>query len=310
MRPYQIVGDRADPAEDRDLHQLQAARHPRRRRLRLAHHRLGQDADQSSRPRSWQRSLPTSTRCCSSSTARTSTTRPCASTTASRRARPTRTRRPRVLKQQLEDPSARIIITTIQKLADFIAANKGHAIYDGHVVIIFDECHRSQFGDMHTAITKAFKRYNLFGFTGTPIFAENAGTRRQPAAAHHRAGVRRASCTPTRSSTRSTTRTCCRSASTTSTPSRCRTASPTSRCRRSTPSRRCSHPERMRQVVDYIARALRPEDQAQLSTTRSASGASHGFNALFATASIDAAKRYYARVQEAAGVELPAGPAG
>jgi type I restriction enzyme R subunit len=80
-----------------------------------------------------------------------------------------------VLKKQLEDPSARIIITTIQKLAGFIAANKGHDIYGGHIVIIFDECHRSQFGDMHTAITKAFKRYNLFGFTGTPIFAANSG---------------------------------------------------------------------------------------------------------------------------------------
>ena len=79
-----------------------------------------------------------------------------------------------MLKKQLEDPGARIIITTIQKLATFITANKGHAIYDGHVVIIFDECHRSQFGDMHTAITKAFKRYHLFGFTGTPIFAVNA----------------------------------------------------------------------------------------------------------------------------------------
>lgn len=78
-----------------------------------------------------------------------------------------------VLKKQLEDPGARIIITTIQKLANFVSANKGHSIYDGHLVIIFDECHRSQFGDMHTAITKAFKRYNLFGFTGTPIFAEN-----------------------------------------------------------------------------------------------------------------------------------------
>jgi type I restriction enzyme, R subunit len=80
----------------------------------------------------------------------------------------------RVLKKQLEDSGSRIIITTIQKLAMFIAANKGHAIYDGHVAIIFDECHRSQFGDMHTAITKAFKRYHLFGFTGTPIFAVNA----------------------------------------------------------------------------------------------------------------------------------------
>jgi type I restriction enzyme R subunit len=81
-----------------------------------------------------------------------------------------------VLKKQLEDPKAQIIITTIQKLSTFIGTNRGHAIYDGHVVIIFDECHRSQFGDMHTAITKAFKRYNLFGFTGTPIFAANSGT--------------------------------------------------------------------------------------------------------------------------------------
>lgn len=85
-----------------------------------------------------------------------------------------------VLKRQLEDPGARIIITTIQKLATFIKANAGHEIYGGHVVIIFDECHRSQFGDMHTAITRAFKRYNLFGFTGTPIFATNAGTGGNP----------------------------------------------------------------------------------------------------------------------------------
>jgi type I restriction enzyme R subunit len=85
-----------------------------------------------------------------------------------------------VLKKQLEDPGARIIITTIQKLANFIGANKGHEIYDGHVVIIFDECHRSQFGDMHSAITKAFKRYNLFGFTGTPIFAANSGSGGNP----------------------------------------------------------------------------------------------------------------------------------
>ena len=85
-----------------------------------------------------------------------------------------------VLKRQLEDTDARIIITTIQKLARFVDQNKGHAIYDGHVVLIFDECHRSQFGDMHVAIEKAFKRYHLFGFTGTPIFAENAGTSGNP----------------------------------------------------------------------------------------------------------------------------------
>src|SRR5690625_258157 len=81
-----------------------------------------------------------------------------------------------VLKRQLEDPNAKIIITTIQKLSTFIKSNAGHEIYSGHVVLIFDECHRSQFGDMHAAITKAFRRFNLFGFTGTPIFAENAPT--------------------------------------------------------------------------------------------------------------------------------------
>jgi len=79
-----------------------------------------------------------------------------------------------ILKKQLENPNARIIITTIQKLDRFIGRNAEHEIFDGHVVLIFDECHRSQFGDMHAAITKTFKKYNLFGFTGTPIFAMNA----------------------------------------------------------------------------------------------------------------------------------------
>ena len=85
-----------------------------------------------------------------------------------------------VLKRQLEDDNARIIITTIQKLATFIKKNAGHSVFDKRVVIIFDECHRSQFGDMHQAITKYFKKYNLFGFTGTPIFAVNAGVSKSP----------------------------------------------------------------------------------------------------------------------------------
>lgn len=80
-----------------------------------------------------------------------------------------------VLKKQLEDDNAHIIITTIQKLSTFIKKYKGHPVFDKHVVIIFDECHRSQFGDMHSAIVKSFKKYHLFGFTGTPIFPANAG---------------------------------------------------------------------------------------------------------------------------------------
>lgn len=81
-----------------------------------------------------------------------------------------------VLKKQLEDNNAHIIITTIQKLATFIKKNKIHDVYNKHVVIIFDECHRSQFGDMHAAIVKSFKKYHLFGFTGTPIFPANTGS--------------------------------------------------------------------------------------------------------------------------------------
>lgn len=83
-----------------------------------------------------------------------------------------------VLARQLANPDCRILVTTIQKLACFIKKNKWHEVYAQHCVIIFDECHRSQFGEMHVSITKHFKNYHLFGFTGTPIFADNAGSGR------------------------------------------------------------------------------------------------------------------------------------
>lgn len=85
-----------------------------------------------------------------------------------------------ILQKQLEDDTSSIIVTTIQKLDVFIQKNKGHEVYDKHIVLIFDECHRSQFGDMHTRIVKYFKNYHIFGFTGTPIFALNAGTGSHP----------------------------------------------------------------------------------------------------------------------------------
>ena len=80
-----------------------------------------------------------------------------------------------ILKKQLEDDNCKIIITTIQKLGIFIKKNKGHPIFQSHIVMIFDECHRSQFGDLHKDIVKSFKKFHLFGFTGTPIFQKNAG---------------------------------------------------------------------------------------------------------------------------------------
>jgi type I restriction enzyme, R subunit len=82
-----------------------------------------------------------------------------------------------VLKKQLEDVNVKIIITTIQKLTIFVNKNKNHSIYDKNIVLMFDECHRSQFGQMHLDITKSFKKYMIFGFTGTPIMAVNANAR-------------------------------------------------------------------------------------------------------------------------------------
>lgn len=99
-----------------------------------------------------------------------------------------------VLQRQLEDNISRIIVTTIQKLDVFIQKNPNHPIRDKHLVLVFDECHRSQFGDMHTRIVGGtirkgektvkvsgyFKNYHIFGFTGTPIFSVNAGTGANP----------------------------------------------------------------------------------------------------------------------------------
>ncbi|MDQ0733776.1 type I restriction endonuclease subunit R [Arthrobacter agilis] len=217
-----------------------------------------------------------------------------------------------VLKKQLEDPSARIIITTIQKLATFInaPANKGHEIFDGHVVLIFDECHRSQFGDMHTAITKAFKRYNLFGFTGTPIFASNAGT-------SGNANLRTTAqafgcflhgdpkkCPPESHQMAIHTYTIVDAISDKNVlPFRIdyvNTVKVGSVVDAQVPAidteKALLAPERLRKVVDYT---LEHFDQKTRRAEHYSLGERrvHGFNALFATASIEAAKRYYTRFQ-------------
>lgn len=99
-----------------------------------------------------------------------------------------------ILQKQLEDTTSRIIVTTIQKLDIFIQKNPMHEVRDKHIVLVFDECHRSQFGDMHTRIVggqikkgekfvkvnRYFKNYHIFGFTGTPIFAVNASSGGNP----------------------------------------------------------------------------------------------------------------------------------
>jgi len=205
----------------------------------------------------------------------------------------------RVLKQQLEGTyivkgetqSSKIIITTIQKLATFIAANKGHQIYGGHIVIIFDECHRSQFGDMHAAITRAFKRYNLFGFTGTPIFAANAGSGGHPQlkTTEQAFGEKLHTYTivdaitdrnvlPFRIDYVSTIK---MSGGITD---------------KKVPAidteRALLDPERVRQVVDYTLGHFDQKTKRNERYTLDGKRLS-GFNTLFATASIDAARRYY-----------------
>ena len=80
----------------------------------------------------------------------------------------------KALKECIEKDDNRIVVTTIQKLNEFVKRNPGHPIYSKECVLIFDECHRSQFGEAQKNIRKSFKNYYQFGFTGTPIFAENS----------------------------------------------------------------------------------------------------------------------------------------
>lgn len=197
----------------------------------------------------------------------------------------------RVLKRQLEDPGARIIVTTIQKLARFIGQNPKHEIYSGHVVIIFDECHRSQFGDMHTAITKAFKTYHLFGFTGTPIFAVNAGTSGTPGLRTTEQAfgdrlhtytivdaIRDGNVLPFRIDYINTVKTS--------------DALVDKQVAAIDTEQALLAPERIGQIVAYVREHFDQKTKRNATYTLSGKRLA-GFNSLFATASIEAAKRYY-----------------
>jgi type I restriction enzyme, R subunit len=198
----------------------------------------------------------------------------------------------RVLAKQLEDPNARIIITTIQKLARFVSYNRQHSIYASHVVVIFDECHRSQFGDMHLAITNVFRRYHLFGFTGTPIFAENAGTSGSP----------RLRTTEQAFGEKLHTYTIVDAINDRNVlPFRVdyvNTLKPADNLTDAQVAaidteRALLAPERTSQIVGYIREHF-DQKTKRSSAYRLGDRRLAGFNSLFATASIDAAKRYYA----------------
>jgi type I restriction enzyme R subunit len=196
-----------------------------------------------------------------------------------------------VLQGQLEKPAVRIIVTTIQKLNHFVTRNEKHSIYDKHVVVIFDECHRSQFGEMHTTITKAFKRYHLFGFTGTPIFVDNAAShgslpRRTTEQAFGNKlhtytivdAIKDKNVLPFRIDYINTIKT------SSNIKDQKVSAIDTERA--------LLAPERIQKVVGYI---LEHFDQKTKRNSSYRHDEKHmaGFNSLFATSSIDAAKRYY-----------------
>ncbi len=204
----------------------------------------------------------------------------------------------KVLKKQLEDPNARIIITTIQKLSRFVTRHRKHPVYGMRLVLIFDECHRSQFGDMHADITRAFKRYHLFGFTGTPIFANNASTHGNPRTRTTEQvfgdrlhaytivdAINDKNVLPFRMDYINTIKT-----------------SPDIKDEKVSAiatEQALLAPERIRQVVSYIREHFEQKTKRNASSGYYHSGRQvRGFNSLFATASINAAKKYYAEFAE------------
>jgi len=195
------------------------------------------------------------------------------------------------LASHLADPERTIVITTIQKLARLVQSQKDLEVYRQHVVLIFDECHRSQFGDMHSSITKTFKRYNIFGFTGTPIFAENAGSGGNPQlkTTEQAFGEKLHTYTIVDAITDKNVL-----------PFRIDYVNTIKQpallfdkqVSAIDTERALMDPRRIRSVVDYI---LEHFDQKTRRSEHYALGERRvrGFNSLFATASIDAAKRYY-----------------
>ncbi len=207
------------------------------------------------------------------------------------------------LAANLGDASKKIVITTIQKLALFVKAHPHHGVYDQHVVIVFDECHRSQFGDMHQAITKHFRRYHLFGFTGTPIFAANAGSGGKPdlKTTEQAFGDRLHSYTivdaindhnvlPFRIDYANTIRT--------------RFDVADKQVPGIDTEAAMLDPRRVREVVAYILEHFDQKTKRAVSY-QVKDRRVRGFNSLFATASIGAAKRYYSMFQELQAERVP-----
>lgn len=187
------------------------------------------------------------------------------------------------LKKNLGKDDNKIIVTTIQKLNNLIRSESSLPVYGEQVVFIFDECHRSQFGEAQRNIRRKFKRYYQFGFTGTPIFPQNALGAETTGSVF---GVQLHSYVITDAIRDekvlkfkvdyNNVRPCFKSAETETDELKLTAAEN---------KQLLLHPDRIREVAQYILRNFR------IKTHRTMGG--KGFNAMFAVSSVEAAKLYY-----------------
>lgn len=188
------------------------------------------------------------------------------------------------LKRNIEKDDNKIIVTTIQKLNNLMKTEGDLAIYQKQVVFIFDECHRSQFGEAQKNLKKKFKKYYQFGFTGTPIFPENALGAETTASVFGRElhayvitdAIRdekvlkfKVDYNDVRPQFKSL-----------------ETEIDEKKLSAAENKKALLHPERIKEISQYILQNFR------IKTHRN-QGSNKGFNAMFAVSSVDAAKCYY-----------------
>jgi len=191
------------------------------------------------------------------------------------------------LKQNLTKNDHKIIVTTIQKLNNLMRSEEHLPVYDQQVVFIFDEAHRSQFGEAQKNLKKKFKKYYQFGFTGTPIFPDNALGSETTASVFGRElhayvitdAIRdekvlrfKVDYNDVRPQFKGI-----------------ETEQDEAKLSAAENKRLLLHPERIREISTYILRNFR------LKTHRN-EGSNKGFNAMFAVSSVEAAKCYYQKI--------------
>lgn len=201
------------------------------------------------------------------------------------------------LKRNLEKDDNKIIVTTIQKLNNLIKSEDNLSIYKKQVVFIFDECHRSQFGEAQKNLKKKFKFYYQFGFTGTPIFPENALGSETTASVFGRQlhsyiitdAIRDEKVLKFKVDYNDVR------------PKFKEIESEQDEKKLSAAENKAAllHPDRIKEITQYVL------DKFNQKTHRNA-GSSSGFNAMFAVSSVEAAKMYYEMFKKLqAGIEKP-----